>query len=107
MFSGIADKRWSLSFPEVDAVTSGDQTALIALLELLLGCAVHGPQKEQYVTKLMSLEQEVKGNLVRCIQRLVVQTDGRDALSPDVLDGDTEGYTPSQVRPRFHPPRAG
>jgi hypothetical protein len=91
------DQNWNMGFPEEADVAEGNRTALVALLELLLGCAVHCAEKEQYVTKLMSLEQEVKGDLMGCIQELVVRGEGhaRDSISTDA--GDLEGYTPSQV----------
>ena len=49
------------------------------------------------MTKLMSLEADVKGDLMGCIQQLVVRRDS-DAGSTlsDALDAD--GLTPSQVQ---------
>ena len=36
---------WNVAFPEEADVAAGDLGAIVALLELLLGCAVHCPEK--------------------------------------------------------------
>ena len=38
------------------------------LLQLVLGCAVHCDEKEEYIKKIMGLEEHVQTGVMQCIQ---------------------------------------
>ena len=48
-----------------------DPAAVVALIELVLGCAIHCADKEMYITTIMELEEAAKIELMTAIQRLL------------------------------------
>lgn len=65
---------YSLSeFPRPDAMSiaeQGDSVELERLLQLVLGCAVNCSSKQDYIRKIMCLEESLQANIMRALQEL-------------------------------------
>ncbi|XP_029164768.1 protein Hook homolog 3 [Nylanderia fulva] len=78
-----------------DAIKIGehcDSDELRRLLQLILGCAVNCDQKQQYITKIMSMEETVQQAIMQSIQELDSSVHGPrmslgTSLNFDVADG--------------------
>ncbi|XP_063678097.1 protein Hook homolog 3-like isoform X2 [Bolinopsis microptera] len=63
-----------VQFPMPDCGEIGEHAEeehLGRLLQLVLGCAVHCDEKEEYIKKIMGLEEHVQTGVMQCIQELM------------------------------------
>lgn len=65
-----------------------DAVQLSKLLRLILGCAINCERKQEYITKIMHMEESVQRNIMQAIQQLEQVTGGRSGLSLLILDSD-------------------
>ena len=70
---------------------NGDASAVQAIAELVLGCAVHCARKEQYITAIMQLPDDTKIELMTVIQHLLglVSTAVKTDRAPDTPVGES------------------
>ncbi|EZA57765.1 hypothetical protein DMN91_003036 [Ooceraea biroi] len=64
-----------------------DSDELRRLLQLILGCAVNCDQKQQYITKIMGMEETVQQAIMQSIQELSTSSSFVNFESLDVADG--------------------
>lgn len=93
----------ALDLPDENLVAEGDVHATVRLLELLLGCAVQCQDKEEHVTLIMTLAEEVKGDLMACIQELMEGFSGEGGSRADdsilsTSSASGSDLTPAQVK---------
>ncbi|CAH0562140.1 unnamed protein product [Brassicogethes aeneus] len=77
--------------PDVNKIGEfNDQVQLGKLLRLLLGCAINCYKKQEYITKIMEMEELVQRNIMTAIQQLeeISVGPGRSGLSMLILDSD-------------------
>ena len=67
--------------PQEKQLVEGDEGEMVKLLELLLGVAVQCPEKETHVQSLMSLDEQIKADLMPSIQTLLTITSSAHAQS--------------------------
>lgn len=69
--------------PDVLAIAeTHDSGELAALLQLVLGCAVNSPRKQDYITEIMGLEEELQRNIMTALQELETVWLGGGANTP-------------------------
>ncbi|RZB40391.1 hook [Asbolus verrucosus] len=75
--------------PDVTEIGANNNTVQLAkLLRLILGCAINCERKQEYITKIMEMEESVQQNIMQAIQQLEQVTGGRSGLSMMILDSD-------------------
>lgn len=77
--------------PDVTKIgESNDPVQLAKLLRLVLGCAINCEKKQEYITLMMEMEENVQRNIMQAIQQLeeVLGGPGRTGLSMLILDSD-------------------
>lgn len=55
----------------------------------ILGCAINCERKQEYITKIMDMEESVQQNIKQAIEQLDLVTGGRSGISLLILDSDT------------------
>ena len=83
---------------------NGDASAVQAIAELVLGCAVHCARKEQYITAIMQLPDDTKIELMTVIQHLLglVSTAVKTDRAPDTPVGESARAPISLVTASHH-----
>lgn len=79
--------------PDVNKIAEEcDTIQLGKLLRLILGCAINSDRKQEYIPKIMEMEELVQQNIMQAIQQLeeVTGGPGRSGLSLLILDTDTK-----------------
>ncbi|XP_968863.2 protein hook [Tribolium castaneum] len=75
--------------PDVTEIgANNDPVQLSKLLRLILGCAINCERKQEYITKIMDMEESVQQNIKQAIEQLDLVTGGRSG-SLLILDSDT------------------
>lgn len=77
--------------PDVTKIgENNDPVQLAKLLRLVLGCAINCEKKQEYITLMMEMEENVQRNIMQAIQQLeeVLGGPGRTGLSMLILDSD-------------------
>ncbi|KAJ3622628.1 hypothetical protein MTP99_018920 [Tenebrio molitor] len=75
--------------PDVTEIgTNNDPVQLCKLLRLILGCAINCERKQEYITKIMDMEESVQQNIKQAIEQLDLVTGGRSGISLLILDSD-------------------
>uniref|UniRef100_A0A2R5L4R5 Protein hook n=1 Tax=Ornithodoros turicata TaxID=34597 RepID=A0A2R5L4R5_9ACAR len=71
-------------FPDVTAIAeSGNRDEMGRLLQLVLGCAVNCPRKQDYIQKIMGLEEVVQHVVMKAIQELITKEAPNSYLQTD------------------------